>query len=110
MADSLQQKRRKLNSSRRRLPHVSASALAAVLADIEEHGMPEGGSQEASIWTSLSRYCQQQHPLWYVAHQSKHGLNGKKQKGVVHQPFGIDVLCFQAGWELGRDDLSKDGC
>ena len=35
-------KLRKLNDFRRRLPHCSASALASVLADIQENGLPDG--------------------------------------------------------------------
>ena len=38
-----QSKLRKLNDFRRRLPHCSASALSAILADINKHGLPEGG-------------------------------------------------------------------
>ena len=35
-------KLRKLNDFRRRLPHCSASALAAIIADVKEHAIPEG--------------------------------------------------------------------
>ena len=37
-------KLRKLNDFRRRLPHCTASALAAILADIKEHGLPDGNT------------------------------------------------------------------
>ena len=35
-------KLRRLNEFRRRLPHCSASALAAIIADVKENGMPDG--------------------------------------------------------------------
>ena len=35
-------KLRKLNAFRRRLPHASASALAAIIADIKRNGIPDG--------------------------------------------------------------------
>lgn len=41
MAEERSAKRRRLTSMRRSLPHMSASALAAVLAEIHEHGLPE---------------------------------------------------------------------
>ena len=37
-------KLRRLNCFRRRLPHCSAKALAAILKDIKGNGMPEGGT------------------------------------------------------------------
>ena len=41
MADNRPAKLRKLDSLRRRLPHISQNALAALLRDVEEHGLPE---------------------------------------------------------------------
>ena len=37
-------KLQKLNDFRRRLPHCSASALGAILAEVRKHGLPEGGT------------------------------------------------------------------
>ena len=44
MMDDRAAKLRRLNSFRRRLPHCSARALAAILKDIKANGMPEGGT------------------------------------------------------------------
>ena len=44
MMDDRAAKLRRLNSFRRRLPHCSANALAAILNDIKANGMPEGGT------------------------------------------------------------------
>ena len=38
---SRREKLKKLDEFRRRVPHVSASALSAICQDIEEHGVPE---------------------------------------------------------------------
>ena len=44
MMDDRAAKLRRLNSFRRRLPHCSARALAAILKDVKDNGMPEGGT------------------------------------------------------------------
>ena len=44
MMDDRAAKLRRLNCFRRRLPHCSANALAAILNDIKANGMPEGGT------------------------------------------------------------------
>ena len=41
MADGRAAKLRRLDASRRRLPYISAQALAAVYKDVLEHGVPE---------------------------------------------------------------------
>jgi len=41
MADARSSKLRKLNQFRRALPHVSASALASLLEEISDHGVPD---------------------------------------------------------------------
>ena len=45
MAEERAAKLRRLTDLRRSLPHLSASALSAVLAEVREHGIPEGGSR-----------------------------------------------------------------
>jgi hypothetical protein len=42
-------KLRKLNGFRRRLPHCTASALAAILADVRENGIPEGNTSRNAL-------------------------------------------------------------
>ena len=44
MMDDRPAKLRRLDSFRRRLPHCSARALAAILKDVKDNGMPEGGT------------------------------------------------------------------
>ena len=41
MADGRAAQLRRLDASRRRLPYISAQALAAVYKDVLEHGVPE---------------------------------------------------------------------
>ena len=68
MMDDRAAKLRRLNSFRRRLPHCSARALAAILKDIKANGMPEGGTsrqvlkdarnlQNATHTHHLARFC-----------------------------------------------------
>ena len=45
MSDASRAKLRRLNAFRRSVPHVSASALAAILDAVDEHGVPEGHSR-----------------------------------------------------------------
>ena len=39
----------KLNDFRRRLPHCTASALASILADVRDHGIPEGSMSRGAF-------------------------------------------------------------
>jgi hypothetical protein len=47
-------KLRKLNEFRRHLPHVSASALAAVLEEIAKHGVPELHHNRRQLWEATT--------------------------------------------------------
>ena len=46
MADDRQAKLRRVEDFRRRVPHVSVSALSAIRQDISKHGLPEFDRRE----------------------------------------------------------------
>ena len=67
MQDSRPLKLRKLDKFRRRLPQVTATALEAVLKNIQQHGLPEMMSRQqmseargmlASAWTPHGQLIQ----------------------------------------------------
>ena len=57
LLDSRASKLRKLNDFRRRLPHVSASALAEVVAAIQRGGIPEGGHSRGLMREARDQQC-----------------------------------------------------
>ena len=56
-------KRRKLNNIRRQVPHVTASALAAILLAVKQDGLPEGGISRWSLRKARDVEATTQTPL-----------------------------------------------
>ena len=87
MADGRAAKLRRLDASRRRLPYISAQALAAVYKDVLEHGVPEMRTRTHSIaaaslpstrWDHMAKLCQH--------------LQVPKQHGQVHDLNAIHPM------------------
>ena len=54
---------RKLNNIRRQVPHVTASALAAILLAVKQDGLPEGGIRRKSSRNARGVEATAQTPL-----------------------------------------------
>ena len=76
---------RKLNGFRRRLPHCTASALASILADVRENGIPEGGVRR---------------------HRFK---DARDFQNAAHTPFGA-VLQFLVAYDKNAGDQKVTTC
>eukprot|EP00973_Karenia_brevis_P085679 11885358-Karenia_brevis.AAC.1 len=100
MADGRAAKLRKLDASRRRLPYISANALAAVYKDVLENGVPEMRTRNHLI--EAKKQVKNIETLHGKLHQQ---LKVPKQSGQdydldVNHPLAMLWHCFQAcdGW------------
>ena len=55
-------KLKRLNAFRRTLPHCSASALAAIIAAVQEHGVPDGGGNRKRYRDARNAHLTEQTP------------------------------------------------
>ena len=82
-------KLRRLERFRRRLPHISASALASVLDDVDEHGVPEAHSRRHM--REARDLAAEEHtpygPLYHTVELDAIG-GGRKTMRIVH-PFAL---------------------
>ena len=92
-------KLQRLTDLRRSLPHVSASALAAVLAEVRESGLPDGGSRW-DLAQASEQVLTQPTPYGSVLDQVKMATTSGKQASLLVGNF--PAMVWRAFHDGGR--------
>ena len=108
MMDDRPAKLRRLNCFRRRLPHCSAQALAAILKDIKDNGMSEGGTSRRVFKDARNLQNATQTP-WGKILQTISAIDkddAEKQLTIAHPLALLWVACSECS-SFSRFFLAK---
>ena len=80
----------KPNDFRRRLPHISANALAEVVADIQRNGIPQGGHSRGLLRAARDQQCKHVGPYGAIlVHCTLVGQAGDGINIAFANPFAL---------------------
>ena len=101
MADRVT-KLRKLNEFRRKMPHVSASALSAILKEIDAHGAPELNTRQAMAAATEQELRQQTPYGSMLTTIPLVGENGEAMSIDAINPLGLLTVAYEQGGSFTR--------
>ena len=107
MSHPREAKLRKLNDFRRQLPHVTASALAAILGEVAAHGVPESHSRQ-DLSSSTAAVMQEATPYGpLLIDVDVVGKDGSATKMLAINPLAMTYKAFAQGGSFTDLMLAK---